>query len=250
MRPRAPATLVVAVALLAVPAGLAGCGGGSGGRSTPRAERVTVFAAASLTDVFPAVARAFAAHAAAAEPRFSFAGSQSLAAQVANGAPADVLATADAATIATVAGELASPARTFAHNGLVIVTTAGNPRHISRLADLADPDLVVVLADPSVPAGHYAAQALATAGVDVSPRSLELDVRSVLTKVELGEADAGIVYRTDARAAADEVDAVPIPDAPTATYRIGALDDRGRAFVDFVLSARGQAVLRTFGFSP
>jgi molybdate transport system substrate-binding protein len=205
-----------------------------------------VFAAASLTDAFPAVARL----AATAHPTFSFAGSQELVAQIRNGAPADVVATADAATMDEVAGGLVDPPQTFAHNRLVIVTAPGNPRHIAGLSDLADPGLDVVLADPSVPAGHYATAALADAGVHVSPRSLELDVRSVLTKVELGEADAGIVYRTDAQSAGDRVAAVSIARAPTATYRIGALDDAGRSFVQLVLSPRGQAVLRRFGFGP
>jgi len=230
------AVIVTTVAFL-----LAGCagsssggsGGGGGGGS------VTVFAAASLTDAFNALST---------DATFSFAGSQDLVSQIQNGAPADVIATADATTIGQVVDQLESPPRTFAHNSLVIVTAPGNPLHVTALADLAKPGVQVVLADPSVPAGKYAAQALADAHVSVHPRSLELDVRSVLTKVEVGEADAGIVYVTDARSAGNKVASTPIAGSPVATYQIGALDKEGEAFVDKVLSPSGQAVLNRYGF--
>jgi molybdate transport system substrate-binding protein len=179
---------------------------------------------------------------------FSFAGSQDLVAQIANGAPADVIATADATTMGAVASQLVAPAQVFARNRLVIVTARGNPHHVRTLADLANRKLAVVLADPTVPAGKYAAQALMAAHVTVHAKSLELEVRSVLTKVELGEADAGIVYATDALAGKGKVSAVPIPGGPVASYEIGALDSAGRAFVDLVLSAQGQAVLLHYGF--
>jgi molybdate transport system substrate-binding protein len=243
---RRPAAATAGVALTALL--LAGCSSAAGapGGGGPV---LTVFAASSLSDAFPAVAEELRRDH-GQQVRFSFAGSQELVAQVANGAPADVIATADSATMRRVASRLIAPARTFAHNQLVIVTRPGNPHHVRTLADLADPHLVVVLAAPAVPAGDYARIALDRAHVQVSPKSLETDVRGVLTKVELGEADAGIVSRTDALPAGDQVSAVPIPSAPTAAYEIGALDRAGRGFVSYVLSAAGQRVLRRFGFSP
>ena len=227
---------VVAVACASV---VAGCGGSSSGGGSSGGT-VTVFAAASLTDAFKALGRTGA--------RFSFAGSQDLVSQIQNGAPADVIATADTTTIGQVADQLESPPQTFARNTLVIVTAPGNPTHVSTLADLAKSGVQVVLADPSVPAGKYAAQALKDAHVTLHPRSLELDVRSVLTKVEVGEADAGIVYVTDAKSVGSKVSSTPIADSPVATYQIGALDKDGEAFVHAVLSADGQSVLRRFGF--
>ena len=210
------------------------CAGGSAGS----AGSVTVFAAASLTDAFNAIG--------AAQTKFSFAGSQVLVQQIQDGAPADVLATADTTTIGQVSDQLESAPQTFARNTLVIVTAPGNPKHLRTLADLAK--VQVVLADPSVPAGKYAAQALQDAHVSVHPRSLELDVRSVLTKVEVGEADAGIVYVTDAKSAGAKVSSTPIANSPVATYQIGALDKQGEAFVTDVLSPTGQAVLHRYGF--
>lgn len=228
------AGLAIAAVLLVT----VGCGGGSSDGADGGA--VTVFAAASLTDAFNALGHDNA--------RFSFAGSQELASQIQNGAPADVIATADTTTIRQVADQLESAPKTFARNKLVIVTAPANPRHINTLADLAKPNLQVVLADPSVPAGHYAAQALSDAHVTVHPRSLEPDVRSVLTKVEVGEADAGIVYATDAKSAGDKVSTTPIANSPVATYQIGALDSAGEAFVADVLSPSGQSVLHRYGF--
>jgi molybdate transport system substrate-binding protein len=208
---------------------------------------VTVFAAASLTDAFTDIGKAFEAET-GRQVTFSFAGSQELATQVRQGAPADVLATADTPTMVSVGDELDGSPKVFAHNSLVVVVAAGNPEHVASLADLAHVRLV--LADPSVPAGRYAEQALESAGVSVRPRSLELDVRSVLTKVTLGEADAGIVYATDARSAGRDVTAVPIPGSPTATYPIAAVTEDGEAFVDYVTSAEGRAVLARYGFLP
>lgn len=226
---------IAAVLLLAT-----GCGGGSGAASGGNRGSVTVFAAASLTDAFNALGQDNA--------KFSFAGSQDLVSQIQNGAPADVIATADTTTIGQIADQLESPPKTFARNSLVIVTAPGNPRHITTLADLAKSNVQLVLADPSVPAGKYAAQALDDAHVTVHPRSLELDVRSVLTKVEVGEADAGIVYVTDAKSAGAKVTSTPIANSPVATYQIGALDKRGEAFVADVLSASGRSVLQRYGF--
>jgi molybdate transport system substrate-binding protein len=141
-------------------------------------------------------------------------------------------------------------AKLFARNRLVIVTAKGNPKRIRSLTDLARNGLAVVLAAPTVPAGKYAAQALGTAHVSVHPKSLEDSVRGVLTKVQLGEADAGIVYLTDVQSTHGAVDGVAISNAPVASYPIIALHPAGQGFVAFVLSATGQAILRTYGFLP
>lgn len=244
MTKRRPARAVVlAIALVAATA----CSSNGAGSGTSK-RSVVVFAASSLTDAFTAAGAAFTRRS-GTKVTFSFAGSQTLTQQIQQGAPADALATADTATMQTVAGRLDGPSRPFARNRLVIVVAHGNPRHITGLADLADPKLAVVLADPSVPAGKYAAAALAAAHVTVHPRSLELDVRSVLTKVTLGEADAGIVYVTDADSTRSKVSSIAIPHSPVATYPIAALTAAGRGFVDFVTSAAGQAILHRYGFA-
>ena len=240
------AAAVAASLVLATGCGGSSSGGGGGGVG---GGTLTVFAASSLTNAFGEIGTSYD-DANSAHTRFSFAGSQDLVAQIQNGAPADVIATADTTTIGQGADQLVSPAKAFARNTLVIVTAPGNPMGIKTIADLAKPKLQVLLADPSVPAGKYAAQALSDAHVTVHPRSLELDVRSVLTKVEVGEADAGIVYVTDAKSAGAKVATVPVANSPVASYQIGALDAKGEAFVNDVLSADGQAVLQRYGFLP
>ena len=244
---KARTAAAVALAVLAVSA----CSGSSGApaakRSTTPGAHITVFAASSLTNAFAAEAAAFTQET-GQQTTFSFAGSQELVAQVKQGAPADVVATADLPTMRKLPA--GSSARVFARNRLVIVTAHGNPRHITGLADLGRAGLVVVLAAPTVPAGRYAATALAAAGVTVHPKSLEDNVRSVLTKVQLGEADAGIVYATDAKSAAKSVTTVAIPNAPVASYPVLALRPVGQAFADFLLSTEGQAILARFGFLP
>jgi len=232
----------IAFALL-LALGSAGCSG----ESKPRT--ITVFAAASLTDAFTAEAAAYEKQS-GVRVRFSFAGSQDLVAQLNQGAPADAVATADTATLGKLTVKLAGASVTFARNRLVIVTAPGNPKHIENPADLTRRGIVVVLAGPSVPAGKYATQALQAAHVTVRPRSLEDNVRGVLTKVELGEADAGIVYVTDAKAAGADVDAVALPTSPIATYPAAALDASGQGFVDFLISPAGQAILAQHGFLP
>lgn len=222
-------------------------------RSAPPA--VTVFAAASLTDVFREIGSAFEQAHRGVAVTFNFAASSTLAAQIVEKAPAQVFASADEANMKKVvdAGAVQGAPRIFATNRLVIVVPKGNPKHVASLADLSRPGLTVALAAPQVPAGKYAAEAFAKAGVAVPQASQEVDVRAVLTRVAMDEADAGIVYVTDVRAAADRVDAVPIPEAQNviARYPIAALPSAGdtaRAFVDAVLSPAGQATLARFGF--
>lgn len=215
---------------------------------------VTVFAAASLTASFTALAAGFEANHPGQHVQLHFAGTPRLVLQLREGAAADAFASADTANMDKVValGRTAGAPVPFARNQLVIVTEKGNPQHIAALADLARADLRVLLCGPEVPAGRYARQALQRAGVAVQSASDEPSVQAVLAKLQLGEADAGIVYVTDAAAAAAKLDAVPIAAAHNvvATYPIAALGPRGEAFVAFVASPAGQAVLRRFGFSP
>jgi molybdate transport system substrate-binding protein len=243
--------LVLGTGLLLLGAAACGNGGSTQAAGSKQPTSITVFAASSLSNAFGAEAKAFTAKT-GIKVTFSFAGSQELAAQVEQGAPADVLATADTKTMdaALKGAKIAAAPTTFARNTLVIVTAPGNPKHLSSLASLGNSKLVVVLAGPTVPAGKYAAAALVAEHVVVHPKSLEDNVRGVLTKVELDEADAGIVYATDAQSAADKVVSVPIAASPIATYPVVALKTSGASFVTFVLSADGQAILRAAGFLP
>ncbi|MBV8159653.1 MAG: molybdate ABC transporter substrate-binding protein [Acidimicrobiia bacterium] len=233
---------VVALALVA-----AGCS--SGGNGTHR--HLTVFAAASLSDAFGAMAKPYASSHGGDTLTFSFAGSQQLVAQLQQGANADAVATADRPTMDQVPPQRRRTPMVFAGNRLVIAVRPGNPSAIHSLADLARPGLRVVLAAPAVPAGRYAGQALAKAHVTVHPVSLEDSVEGVVTKVSLGEADAGIVYATDATPAR-HVDTVAIADAfnVQAQYLAAGLSAAGQQFVSFLLSSEGQSVLRRFGFLP
>lgn len=187
-------------------------------------QSVTVFAAASLTEAFTASSSELPQ----VRLTFNFGGSQQLVTQLTQGAPADVVATADEASMQrlVVAG-LVDPPVVFAHTTLVIAVAPGNPKAIGGLADLARPDLTVVLADPTVPAGRYAKQVIDAAGLTVSPRSLELDVKATLAKVTTGVADAAIVYVTDVRGSGGKAQAVTFPEAaaPSATvaYRIAVV---------------------------
>jgi molybdate transport system substrate-binding protein len=233
---------------IAVVAMLAGCSSESSTASDARSRTLTVFAASSLTTAFTAAGKAFEASHSGVQVRFSFAGSQALVAQLKQGAPADVLATADTASMAAAA---LSGARVFARNRLAIITAPGNPKHITTLAGLAGNGVRVVLAGPTVPVGKAAGKVLAAAHVVVKPVSLEQDVKGVVTKVRLGEADAGIAYVTDVRAAMGTVAGTDLPGIsnsyPVAVVKAGS---DATAFTDFLLSAEGQTLLATYGFLP
>ena len=224
-------------AFLAAAALVSACGARSGG-----SPRVTVLAAASLTEAFSALGGA----------AFSFAGSQQLVAQVEAGAPADVVATADPdAMDRLVRAGLVDEPRDFARNRLIVAVEPGNPERIAGLGDLARDALKVVLADPAVPAGRYALEVLDRAGVRVRPVSLEPDVKAVARKVLAGEADGGIVYVTDVPATA----AVPIPEDvnvvatyPVAVVRATANRAGAQAFVDRLLGGEGRHALAAHGF--
>lgn len=221
----------------------------------PPPSPIVIFAASSLKPAFDKLGDRLSATT-YNDPTFSYAGTQTLTSQLTQGAPADVFASADTAHMTTVdsAGLLNGPARVFAHNKLEIAVAKGNPKGIHSLADLARPGLVVVLADPSVPAGKYAAQALKSAGLTVHPASLEQQVSGVLSKVAIGDADAGIVYVSDI-VTSGQVDGVTIPDSqnviadyPIAVLKAAQNQAGASAFVDLVLSSDGQAILKAAGF--
>lgn len=219
---------------------------------------LTVFAAASLTDAFEAVGERFQQAHPDVDVAFNFASSSTLATQITERAPADVYASANQTQMDVVAdADLVAGERTdFAGNSLQIAVEAGNPKEIEGLEDLARADVTLVLAAEEVPAGEYAREALDAQGIEVDPSSLETDVRAVLSRVALGEADAGVVYTSDVASAGDDVEGVDIPpdqnvpaSYPIATLTDARNPDAARAFVDYVTASDGQEVLREFGFS-
>lgn len=240
---------------LFVGCGTAGSAAGSPA-APPEGGTLTVLAAASLSDAFAQLAHDFEHDHPGAKVRTSFGSSSTLAAQLQQGADADVFAPADQANMDKVVSLLAGPPVIFAHNRLEIVVAPGNPRHVAGLADLARPGLLVALCQASVPCGRYSAQALATAGVTVVPASQETDVKSVLGRVELGEADAGVVYASDVLAAGPRAAGVVIPDAQnvTAAYPIAALSrgrqELARRFIAYVQGPVGRAILKGQRFTP
>ncbi|MBQ1074434.1 molybdate ABC transporter substrate-binding protein [Micromonospora sp. C31] len=250
--------MTAAVAVVAALAFVVGCGGGSasGGGSAGAAGTVTVFAAASLTEAFTRLGRDFEASGGTAVV-FNFAGSAALAAQVNQGAPADVFASAATRNMATVtgAGNADGDPVVFVRNQLVVAVPKGNPQGVAGLADLTRPGLKVALCAEQVPCGAAARTALDAASVAVTPVTLERDVRGALSKVRLGEVDAALVYRTDALAAAAEVTAVEfaesaraVNDYPIVVLRNAPNPGGARAFVAYVRSERGRAVLAGAGF--
>jgi molybdate transport system substrate-binding protein len=248
------------VFLVAVVAALiTACGGSSSPPTTALSGTASVFAAASLTDSFKALGTAFQTAHSGTTIQFNFAGTPTLVTQIEQGASADVFASADKTNMdkLTADGFTSGTSQVFAHNKLEIVVAAGNPKGITGLADLAKPGVIYITEAATVPGGKYALQILAKAGVKVTPKSLETDVKSVVSKIELGEADAGIVYVTDVTAAGGKVAGVPIPDSVNviATYPIVAVKGTknsalANAFIAYVLSADGQATLQSFGFLP
>jgi molybdate transport system substrate-binding protein len=231
---------------------------GSSAHGTPKPSgTVTVFAAASLQEGFTTIGREFERQHPGTKVTFSFGGSDTLAASITNGAPADVFAAASARTMEVVTGErdAAGTPVTFARNRLEIATLPGNPHRISSLKDLTRPGLKVVLCDRAVPCGAAAQKALAASDLKLTPVSYEQDVKSALTKVELKEADAALVYRTDVRAAGDRVRGVEFPesakavnDYPIALLRNAPNATAAKAFIHLVTSPEGQRVLARAGF--
>jgi molybdate transport system substrate-binding protein len=231
-----------------------GAGGGADGRGTAT---VSVLAAASLTESFTTLAREFEADHPGVSVELAFDSSATLAEQVNAGAPGDVLATADERTMRLVAdrGNTSGRPRVFATNHLQLAVPRDNPAGIETFADLDRPGVAYVVCVDSAPCGKLAATVLKTAGITAEPVSEEVDVKAVLSKVQLDEADAGLVYATDAVAAGDRVRAIDIPasEQNLNRYPIAALEDAdepalARAWVRLVTGAQGQRVLRDAGF--
>jgi len=286
-QPQRTGRLWLTIAVVASGAALMACGGGdsratltSGAQATQApgtptpdlSGRITVFAASSLTDAFNQEAAAFKQAHPNAAIRFNFGGSPALVTQLDQGAAADVLATADEKNMnaATDKALVAASVKIFARNRLTIAVPKSTPGQIQTPMDLAKANLKLVLAQKSVPVGDYARQALskmeadASYGAGFSDKVLknlvseEPNVKSVVSKIQLGEADAGIVYKTDITAGvAHDVSGIEIPDAfnVIASYPIAVTAKAGKpaiaaAFVGFILSAEGQAILADNGFMP
>jgi len=268
---RAAAGCAAAVALAA----LAACSSSSSTATTPTGSAtesatgsaaaakpsgtVVVFAATSLTDAFDKIGAQFETANPGVTVKFNYNGSSSLATQINQGAPADVFASASPKTMTTVTEQdlTATTPKDFARNSGEIMVEAGNPSHIKSVADLANSSLKVVTCAPDVPCGALATEIFKNAGVTVNPVSQEQNVGGVVTKVSLGEADAGIVYVTDVKANGTKTTGVPIPAAQnaTATYPIAEIKGApnaaaAAAFISYVLGSQGQQVLKSFGFMP
>jgi molybdate transport system substrate-binding protein len=259
--------LLIAAAWLAFAA--TACGGGDGAREGEIGGRITVFAAASLTDAFQEIGAGFKARYPGTDVRFNFAGTPTLRLQLEQGARADVFASADIAQmeLALQGGVVEAPL-TFARNSLVVIVPAANPGGVDSPADLARPGLKLVLANQEVPAGAYSAQVLRNLeagggyGADFAERVLanvvsrESNVKQVVARVELGEADGGLVYGSDVTASvAADLKVISIPERfnVTASYPIAVVRDSGnaataRAFIDYVVSPAGQGILARHGF--
>ncbi|MEV6997868.1 molybdate ABC transporter substrate-binding protein [Streptomyces sp. NPDC093982] len=218
---------------------------------------VTVFAAASLKESFTTLGKEFEKQHPGTKVTFSFGGSDSLAASITGGAPADVFASASPKTmkIVTDAGDASGTPSTFVRNELEIATLPGNPDKIASLKDLTKSGLKVVLCDKEVPCGAAAQKALDASKLKLTPVSYEQDVKAALTKVELKEADAAVVYKTDVHAAGDKVEGVEFPESADAIndYPITLLKDAqnaeaAKAFIALVQSSEGQQVLTEAGF--
>jgi molybdate transport system substrate-binding protein len=253
-------SVLVGLAALAL---LGACGDGSDSTSPAASSGsavtgdITVFAAASLTESFTRIGKDFEAANPGTKVTFNFAGSSALATQINQGAPADVFASASPTNMKTVtdAGNGTGTPATFVRNQLVIAVPKGNPKGIAGLADLTKPGVKVALCAEQVPCGAAAKKALTAANVKLTPVTQEQDVKAALSKVKLGEVDAALVYRTDAKAATKDVDGIEFPESAGAIndYPIVVLRDApnptgAQAFVAYVLSDKAAAVLDQAGF--
>lgn len=242
---------------------LAGCAspqsaeGGSAAEPSGDKETLMVFAASSLEPVFTELAEQFEADNPNAEVVFNFAGSQALQEQIVEGAPADVFASANTLQMEPVVeADLAAQDPTvFTTNVLTIVTPPGNPAEVSSFADLAEPDVLLVVCAPEVPCGAATKKIEDSTGITLSPVSEEQAVTDVLAKVQADEADAGLVYRTDAINAGDTIEQIDFPEAgdavneyPITTVEGSAQPELAEAWVALVLSEKGQDALRAAGF--
>ena len=251
---------VAAVLLLTT---VAACGSdssdASGGSSdAPKEKTLTVYAASSLTETFTELGKKFEASHDGVKVTFSFGGSSDLVAQIQQGAPADVFASADTANMDKAVSDDAVDGDPvdFASNTLEIATPPDNPAGVASLQDLAKSGTQTVICAPEVPCGAAAQKVQEAAGVTIKPVSEEQTVKDVLTKVTSGQADAGLVYVTDVKAAGDKVKGITFPESSSAvnTYPIAALADSKNAdlaqeFLDLVTGTEGQSVLADAGFA-
>lgn len=252
MTGRRPVRAVAAILSLLL---LGGCSSNAdvAEQSGPRGELV-VFAAASLAGAFDEIAAGFTEENPQVRVTINFGASSTLAAGIVSGAPADVFAAASAVTMARVAdAELTTDAPTvFVRNVLEIAVPPGNPARITGISDLADESRTIALCAPEVPCGAAAEEVFREAGIRGAPDTLEQDVRGALTKVELGEVDAALVYHSDVRAASGRIEGIPFPEAQSASveYLIAPVADSGpaAAFVEFVLGDEAQRILQDAGF--
>ncbi|GAB3306465.1 molybdate ABC transporter substrate-binding protein [Geodermatophilus aquaeductus] len=250
----------IAAGLAAVTLAVTGCadaGATASGDDGGPGGTLTVFAAASLTDVFTDLGQRLEEEHDGLTVQFNFAGSSALATQLTQGAPADVFAAANDAQMAVVtdAGLADGDPTVFTGNVLQIAVPAGNPAGVTGLADFAREELALAVCAPEVPCGTAAEDVFAAAGVTPRPDTQEEDVRAALTKVELGEVDAALVYATDVTAAGDAVEGIAVPEAedavndyPLCTLAAAPNPGAARAFVDLVLSDEGQQALEDAGF--
>src|SRR4051812_1562398 len=218
---------------------------------------LTVFAAASLTDVFTDLGDQLEKANPSLDVQFNFAGSDALATQITQGAPGDVFASANETQmkVVTDAGLQAGDPTVFAQNVLEIAVPKGNPGHVTGLSDFADPDLTIAVCAPTVPCGAAAQKVFSAAGITAQPDTEEEDVKAALNKVQLGEVDAALVYATDVLAAGDQVEGIEFPEAeqaindyPICTLKAAPNPDAAQAFVDLVKSDEGQKALTDAGF--
>jgi len=246
----------IAMAAVLLIGAVAGCG--SSEQPAIGTGKLTVFAAASLKKAFTEIGERFTTDNPGSDVEFSFAGSADLVTQLTQGAPADVFASADAKNMGKVdqAGLLAGAAVNFASNTLTIVVAPGNPKKIASFQDLTQPGLSVVVCAPQVPCGSATQKVEQTTGVTLNPVSEESQVTDVLNKVLTGQADAGVVYVTDAQGAGDKVAAVAFPESIAAvnTYPIAVLKqandpELARRFIDLVTGDAGQKILSAAGFT-
>ncbi len=251
---------IAAVAAVVLVSSTAACGSddsdkGSSGGGT---KTLTVYAAASLTATFTEIGRKFEADHEGVNVKFSFGGSSDLVAQIQEGAPADVFASADTANMDKATGDdlVDGDPVDFATNTLEIAVPPDNPAGVAAFQDLAKPTTKVVVCAPEVPCGAAAQKVEESTKVTLKPVSEEQSVTDVLNKVETGEADAGLVYVTDVKTAGDKVKGVTFPESSSAvnTYPIGALADSenkdlAKEFVDLVTGADGQQILADAGFA-
>ena len=237
---------------------LAACSGASDADEGDSGDRMLrVLAAASLTEAFTELQQVYENTHPGIEVQVSYDSSAVLAQQVLEGAPADVLATADETTMARVADAGLADPQPFVTNTLTLVTPPDDPGGIADIADLDSADVTYAVCVPEAPCGQAAERLLELEGVDAAPITEQQDVKSVLTQVTSGQVDAGLVYVTDAKAAGDKVDTIRLDSASKVinTYPIASLSespepDAARAWVQLVTSARGQRVLASYGFGP